>query len=180
MMSLWLSALAAILLVFLLAVSLKAYTTARELEQGSDLTIDKEVGAYLCPPEVAERIFSGADRQFVCTQNLKTLRRAFDRERQWLALLWVRQTVASVRRIMREHAQLARSSRDLETLTELKLFLQYGALLTVCGFLYAAIRVFGPFSMARLAFRAEELSRQIADAGRGLKGVHVSDIPTAS
>jgi hypothetical protein len=92
------------------------------------------------------------------------LGKLFHQERKDVAQLWVWQTFTGIRRIMREHAEAARRSADLEFTIELRLLLQYSGLLFICGLLFVLIQFAGPVWLRGLALHADRLSQHIADA----------------
>jgi hypothetical protein len=170
-----------VLLILLLLVGVKGLLTARELEQATDIPADYRDAREAFSEEIATKIFSRADWEFVSRKKFSGLEKLFLSERKALALLWVRQTAGAIRRVMREHAEAARKSRDLQVATELKLFMHYGELLSVCGLLFVAIQVAGPVWPAGLAVYAERLSRQFSGAQEMLKAAtDVQQIRAAS
>jgi hypothetical protein len=81
-----------------------------------------------------------------------------------VALVWVAQTSSAIRNIMREHAAVARQSSNLNPATELKIFLQFAALLTTCGAIRLGIDLAGPRRLGGIAGYAQKLFQQIAQA----------------
>ncbi len=122
-----------------------------------------------CPEELVSRIFSREDADFVAQLNSKPLRAFFLSERKMVARQWVRDTAGSVRRIMREHVSIARSSQDLEIHTELKLYLEYGALEAACALLAVALELSGPVQVRRLSLQVYRLAENLSDAHSALK-----------
>jgi len=169
MIGFWTLLVGAVLLLLLLLVAVKGLLTARELEHAAEIPPDDEEVREILPEEFATRIFSRSDWEFVSNNKSIELDSLFLRERKAVALLWLRQTAGGIRRVMREHAEAARKSQDLQVTTELKLFIQYGQLLLACGLLFLAIRVAGPVSPGALAIYTARLSRQLSEAHQVLK-----------
>ena len=152
-----------LLVSLLLLIGLKGLLTARELEQEC-ASVQDGLEGELGTMELAERIFSPADWKLIQGQGSVELTELFRRERRAVALLWVRHTSRQIRQIIREHTEAARSSRNVDFWTELRLFGRYLELRLTCGMLYAAIQAGGPLWLRGLAMHAQELSRGIADA----------------
>src|SRR3954468_13577582 len=113
MIAFWSLLIGTLLLWVLLIVALKGLLIARELEEEPAIAADEQVRVETCPNEVIERIFSSVDWHFISGMKCAGLAALFQRERKLVALLWVRHTGAAIRQVMREHAEAARRSRDL-------------------------------------------------------------------
>jgi hypothetical protein len=162
--------IAFVLLALLLLVGIRGVSAARERSSRSDVPFSEDGSELsLCPPEFVSRIFSSDDSEFVSATRSPQLRQLFRRERKAVALLWVQQTSAAVQRIMDEHRQLARVSRNLEFVTEAKLLLLYAELMLICGALFAAIQSAGPLSLRRLAIYADAHSQRLAQVQQSFK-----------
>ncbi len=156
-----------LLLLLLLAVAVKGWLALRET---TDLArSDDESGQEACPPEFVSKIFSHDDWTYVRGMKSTGLEKLFRKERKSVALVWVRQTSSGIRRIMREHAAAARQSSNLEPATELKIFLQFAALLMTCGAMRAGIHVAGHLWVGGLARFAQNLVQQLAQAERAFE-----------
>ena len=83
------------------------------------------------------------------------------RERHAVALLWVQQTSAAVRRIMRRHLEASRTSQDLEFAVEVRVFLQYAQLRVICGGLFLLVGLAGPQRLRGMALYAHRLTQRI-------------------
>lgn len=138
---------------------------------------DADLG--VCPPKFLAQIFSTADLAYVEQLNSRELERQFHHERNGVALLWVEQTSAAVRRIMRRHVQTSRRSRDIEFMTEARIFLQYAQLRLACALMFVGIGLTGARQVRGIAWYADRLSQRIGqvakefDAGlraRAMKG----------
>src|SRR5260370_40607570 len=93
------------------------------------------------------KIFPQDDWPYVRGMKSTGLEKLFRKERKSVALVWGRQTSSGIRRIMREHAAAARQSSNLEPPTELKIFIQFAALLMTCEAMRAGIHVAGPLGV---------------------------------
>jgi hypothetical protein len=162
--------LGTILLLLLLFVAARGSVGAREPTSRSDVPLlDDEAALDPCPPEFVARIFSPDDWEFVSATGSPQLEKLFRRERKVVALAWVHQTSLAVRRIMREHTQAARHSRDLQFVTESKLVLLYAELMLLCGMLFLAIQSAEPQRVRGLAIYAGALSQRLAQAQHDLQ-----------
>jgi hypothetical protein len=173
----WSLAIGCALLALILSVGLKGVLKARDLELESSASVSDHPEGELPTMELAEKIFSPVDGKLIDGLRSAELSDLFQRERSAVALLWVRHTSRAIHQVMREHAEAARASRNLEFWTELKLFRQYLELRLTCGMLYAAIQLGGPLWLRGLAIHAQELSRRIADAQASFQAARVSYSP---
>jgi hypothetical protein len=151
----------AALLLLLAAAVLKGWLASHSLGLGSAANEEEETEP--CPEELVNRVFSRSDWEFVRGLKASGIERLFERERKRVALVWVRQTSAMVRKIMRDHAQAARQSKNLEFSTEINIFSQFLMIMGVCGILSAAIQIAGPLSLGGLAHFAQRLSRRLSE-----------------
>ncbi len=163
-----------LLVVLLLCVWRGKAQAAQQLPPKSELTPREEGGEpEACPPEIVSRIFSGDDWHFVEGVRSPLVKKLFRRERKAVALIWVQETSAGIRRVMREHLESARRSHDLEIASEAKIFLQYAQLQSACGVLFACIELAGPQRLRGFAIYTDALARRIADAQLTLRAVSV-------
>ena len=101
--------IAAVGLLLLIWIWIRADATSRELPLAPDEWLPGGgEDAEACLPEFVSRIFSGDDLAFVWRLDSPELKSQFRRERHAVALLWVQQTSAAVRRIMRRHLDASR------------------------------------------------------------------------
>jgi hypothetical protein len=156
---------AALLLFILFRVWKSACLPEPELPFDSD---DADEWAA-CPREIVLSIFSSDDLEYVSQFNSPQLRAAFLRERKSVARAWVRATAGTIHRIMREHAQIARRSNDLEISAELGLFLRYISLQAACVFLQLSIGLVGPARVRHLSEYVYTLSTRLSYAHWALK-----------
>jgi hypothetical protein len=165
---------AALLLILLFLFERRRGSVKSQLPIKADDLLDNSDGDASaeepCPAEFTSRIFSGGDWRFVSQMQSARLENVFHRERRGVALLWVRQTCAAVRRIMQEHTDMTRRSEDLNVTTEMKIFARYGELLLICAALTVLIRVAGPLWLHGLALHANKLSERIVSAEHALRG----------
>jgi hypothetical protein len=118
----------------------------------------------LQPRELALRIFSPQDREFIFLMHSPRLLAIYQKERRRVALHWVHQLSREVSEIMRTHRLTSRQSPDLNVATEANLFLEYLKLQFLCGLLMLLIQVLGPHSLNDLAAYAGELYQRIGQA----------------
>ena len=160
------SILAAVLLLLILFRVWKS-TCLPEDESPFDLDPIDEWAA--CPREIVSSIFGSDDSEYVSQFNSPQLRAAFLRERKSVARAWVRVTAGSIHRIMREHAEIARRSSDLEISAELGLFLRYISLQAACVLLQVSIGLVGPARVRYLSDYVYALSARLSYAHWALK-----------
>jgi hypothetical protein len=159
--------LAAVLLFALLLAWLRADIALRDLPSGSEEWLSGQwEEADPCPPEFVEQIFSNDDRAYVWRLDSPKLERQFRQERNGVALLWVQQTSGAVRRIMQQHVEASRQSKDIEFTTEARIFLQYAQLRVACGLLFLGIGLAGPQRLRGMALYTDELTQRIGDVLR--------------
>jgi len=151
-----------VLLLVLLAIAVRSWLAARD--SADLLGSDDEVGKEGCPSEFVDCIFSPVDWRYVHGMKSPDMEKLFRKERKTVALVWVRQTSFAIHRIMREHAAIARQSSNLEPATELKIFMQFAALLVTYGAIRVGIDLAGPMRIGGLARYAHNLARQVAQA----------------
>jgi hypothetical protein len=122
-----------------------------------------------CPREVVSSIFGRDDWEYISNFDSPQLRAAFLRERKSVARAWVRATAGSIHRIMREHAQIARHSSDLQISDELGLYLRYLSLQAACVGLQLSIGVVGPARVRYLSDYVYAVSARLSYAHWALK-----------
>jgi hypothetical protein len=149
-----------VLLLLLMGLAIKGWLAARRLQETALETGEADV-AQPCPEVFVSRVFFRGDWEFVHGLRSDDIKRLFKRERKKVALVWVRQISAMIKKTMREHADAARQSKNLEFSTEIKIFGQFLTLMAVCGILSIAIQTAGPLSFAGLARFAQSLSLRI-------------------
>jgi hypothetical protein len=168
----------AVALLLLIVVWIRADAKSRHLPSVLDEWLpDQADAAQACPPEFVSQIFSGQDLEFISRLESPGLKGRFLRERSAVALLWVQQTRAAIRRIMSRHLEASRLSEDIEFAVEARIFLQYAQLRLICGVLFLLIGLAGPHRLYGMALRANKLTQRIGDAlGEFESGVREREI----
>jgi hypothetical protein len=157
----------AVVLLVLILVWIRADSTSRHPPSVLDAWLPDEGDTMeVCPQEFVSQIFSGQDLAFISRLESPDLKRHFLRERNALALLWVRQTAAAVHRIMRRHLEASRLSEDIEFAMEARIFLQYAQLRLICAFLFLLIGLAGPQRLHGMALGADKLTQRIGNVLR--------------
>lgn len=157
----------AFVLLGLILVWIRADLTSQHLPSVLDGWLpDQGDAVEVCPPEFVSQIFSSQDLAFISRLESPDLKRHFLRERSAVALLWVQQTTAAIRRIMRRHLEASRLSEDIEFAMEARIFLQYAQLRLICGVLFLLIGLAGPQRLHGMALRADKLTQRIGDVLR--------------
>lgn len=149
-----------VLLLLLMGLATKGWLAARGLQEPA-LEAGEADAAQACPDVFVSRVFSRGDWEFVHGLRADDIERLFRRERKKVALVWVRQTSAMIKKTVREHAGAARQSKNLEFSTEIRIFAQFLTLMALCGILSIAIQTAGPLSLAGLAHFVQRLSLRI-------------------
>lgn len=149
-----------LLVVALMAVATMGWMGARRTPDPALGASEGEV-TEPCPKEFVPRVFSRGDWEFVHSLKSHGIERLFEQERKKVALVWVRQTSALVRKAIRDHADAARQSKNLEFLREIDILAQFLILILSCRVLSIAIHIAGPVRLTGLAQFAERLSQQV-------------------
>ena len=160
------SLLAAALLLLIL---LRVWKSTCLPEDASPFDLDPIGEWAACPREIVTSIFGRDDSDYLSQFNSPQLEAAFLRERKSVARAWVRATAGSIHRIMREHAQIARHSSDLEISAELGLYLRYVSLQAACACLQLSIGLVGPARVRYLSEYVYALSARLSYAHWALK-----------
>jgi hypothetical protein len=149
-----------LLVVTLMAVATKGWMGSRRLP---DFAFGRSEGEVTepCPKEFVSRVFSRSDWEFIRGLKSHCMERLFEQERKTVALVWVHQTSALVRRAIREHADAARQTQNLDSLRELNILSQFLMLILCCRVLSIAIHIAGPVRLSGLAQFAQRLSQQV-------------------
>ena len=150
----------------------RAWRSNRLTDTDTDLHLDSEMGDEEwapCPHEFISSICNSEDWEFISKFDSEPLKALFLRERKSVACQWVRCTAASTRRIIREHAQLARRSKDLEIGPELRIYLRYAELQAACAVLLLGIGIFGPVRLRELSLYVSRLSEGFRHAHGSLR-----------
>jgi hypothetical protein len=108
--------------------------------------------------DLAERIFDSRDWEFVSRWTSIEIQKAFQKERAFLAISWLRRAKSEVSLAMQQHAKATKHSKNLELYTETKLFLTYRFFVLLCSCLIAFIWFDGAFATYRIVLRALHLN----------------------
>jgi hypothetical protein len=149
-----------LLLLILMVLATKGWMGARRLHDPPTGPDEGELPEP-CPREFVSMIFSRADRDFVHGLKSRGVEQLFQRERKKVALVWIRQTSALVRKAVSEHAVAARQSKNLDFLKEVNILGQFLILITSCWILTIAIQTAGPVWLSGLTNYAQRLSQQV-------------------
>lgn len=122
-----------------------------------------------CPSEFVASLFSDRDVKFVAALDAPEVLRMFRKERRLLAMQWIEQTRAQIRRIMREHKTAARRSTDLAVRTELLLAAQHLQLVLLCQALAVSIQMVDPPTLRHVALHADRLAERLAESHRAFE-----------
>ncbi|MEQ1354542.1 MAG: hypothetical protein ABLT11_11015 [Candidatus Acidiferrum sp.] len=166
MISVTVSILAAVLLLFIL---FRVWKSTCLPDEESPFGLDGADEWAACPRDIVTAIFSDVDQEYVSKFDSPQLRSAFLRERKSVARAWVRATAGSIHRIMREHAQIARQSSDLDISDELGLYARYLSLQAACAGLQLSIGLVGPTRVRYLSEYVYALSARLSYAHWALK-----------
>ena len=154
-----------VLLLFLILAWVRATLGQRDDLSDHQALLSHELeDLEACPQEFVTRIFEGEDQKFISRFASPQLQKFFRRERNAVALLWVQETSAAIRRIMHQHLETSRRSKDLHVATEAKIFAQYAQLRFLCGILFVSIELVGPQKLRGMALYAQELTQQLGHA----------------
>jgi hypothetical protein len=170
-----LSLATAITIAFAILLFLVRNRIAPAGDHASDETIRRNPpsASYALPPaELATRIFSTRDRDFIQFTRSSRLRHLYLAERKKVASHWVQQISHDASWIMREHRLRSRQSPNLSVGAETKLFWQYFELKLFCASLLLFIQIFGPHALVELASQVGALYQRI--------GQSLPDVPAAS
>jgi len=158
------------IVLLLLGLAIKGWLAARHLQETLPAT-GEATAAPPCPESFVSSVFSRDDWEFVRGLKADGIERLFRRERKKVALVWVRQTSMMIRKAMREHAEAARQSENLEFTTEVNILAQFLVLMVVCGILSVAIEAAGPLFLGGLARFAQRLSQRVAKVQESFQAV---------
>ena len=154
------------LLLLIAALALNDGLAARNATQ--DTKAGRTV-ASLFPHELLPSVFSTRDWDFVRSLDSVTLKKLFLCERKAVALMWIGETSANLKVVMRQHAVGARGSANLNPMTELRLLSRYVFLLLLCGLMAIAVRVAGPASLGGIARVTQRTFDRVAESHGSLQ-----------
>ena len=172
-------ALGIILLAILLAIVL--FNDQPERSLASDGKQGEESQAILTAlelslpsRELADRIFAQSDLDFILRE-APSLRHAFLQERTNVALLWLKDTRISVRRIFHFYRITVRSKADLEFWTELGIAGNYFMFLLITFGIQVLIYLRGPFFIRGMIMNMFGIADRVSmGVGRTLGGLDSS------
>jgi hypothetical protein len=87
------------------------------------------------------------------------------RERQRLAMAWLRQTRREAGRLFRLHIRTVRQAEGLRPAAEVKLVFAAGAFLVVCAVMMAAVELYGPLHTRRFLESIRKLAGILSNLG---------------
>jgi len=146
---------------FLLLLALVAMI-ARSFQTDSDLDFAGQPQAFSLDArndavndalnlEIFLKAFGDDDQRFVETLGNSRLQELLAYERKRIALRWIGRKTAEARDIMQAHVRRAREAKDLSVSPEIRLALQYVALLALFEFLAISVLIFGPAGLRKRA-----------------------------
>jgi hypothetical protein len=118
----------------------------------------------LLPPGLVERIFATQDFDFVTSSTPLQVQRLFMRERKKVAVCWAQQVHAGVLGLMNFHLGQARFYAQLSPATEMKLAVNFAALLFACRVMQLALYLGGPFAVPGLVGRTVNNAARLCEA----------------
>jgi hypothetical protein len=117
----------------------------------------------LLPPDLVERIFAKQDFEFIASSTPQPVQELFVLERKKVAIAWAQQVRAGVRRLMNFHLLQARFYAQLSLATEMKLAVNFAALLLACRIMQFALYFGGPFAFPGLVGRTVGKAAQLCE-----------------
>ena len=142
-----------LLVGFVLALSLyffvrrarpSAEGSAKQLREARQTLDSLQYG--LLPSDLTERLFSRADLEYVLSAAPPDVQSLFLTDRKNIALGWVRRVRTAVLALMRFHRGHARLHAQLTFSTEMRLALNFSALLMTCRLLQITFYLRGPYA----------------------------------
>jgi hypothetical protein len=117
----------------------------------------------LLPPGLVERIFAKQDFNFVTSATPRDVQALFMRERRRVAICWARQVHAGVLKLMDFHLGQARFYAKLSLATEMKLALNFAALLFACRLVQFALYLRGPYAVPSMVRRTVNSAARLCE-----------------
>lgn len=145
-------------MVLLLLWALKINRTASRNGKHGDLSVEEFERPSLI---LADRIFSSQDWDFVRREASYQVQREFQRERKRVALLCLKQTRGDAVRLMKFHRRTIRHNIEVNPSVEIRLAVNYLALLFLCAVLQMLIRARGPFRTRKMVGRAFGVANEL-------------------
>jgi hypothetical protein len=154
---------ALLLSLFLLARrTVRAEGTARALVDARQAL--HALQGELLPPGLVERIFAKQDFNFVTSSTSRQVQALFMQERKKVAVCWAQQVHAGVLRLMNFHLGQARFYAQLSLATEIKLAVNFAALLLACRIMQFALYLGGPFAVPGMVGRTAGSAARLCKA----------------
>jgi hypothetical protein len=128
----------------------------------------------LLPNDLTERLFSREDLEYVLSAAPPGVQSLFLKDRKNIALAWVGRVRSAVLGLMRFHRGHARLHARLNFSTEIRLALNFAALLTACRMLQIILYLRGPYAapgMMRTAAAAAGRVCSISEKSLGFLNV---------
>jgi hypothetical protein len=141
-----------LLLLALVAVIARSFRTDSDLDfAGQRFSLDARNDAVNdeINLEIFLKAFGDDDQRFVETLGNSRLQELLAYERKRIALRWIGRKTAEARDIMQAHVRSARGAKDLSVSAEIRLALQYVALLALFEFLTISVLIFGPAGLRK-------------------------------
>jgi hypothetical protein len=118
---------------------------------------------------LVQRIFDRRDFEYVVAFEPDDVQRLFLQERKRVAVCWAQQVRAGVLRLMNFHLLQARFYAQLSIATEVKLAVNFAALLLACRAMQAALYLGGPFAVPNVVRRTvNSVARLCESSGKSL------------
>jgi hypothetical protein len=118
----------------------------------------------LLPTDLLNRIFDRRDLEYVNTHPSPDVRRLFLSQRKAISLIWVRRVRSEILNLMHFHRSHSRFHTNISILTEVRLALDFAALLVVCRILETAFSVRGPYAAPRLVQSVVTVASRLCSA----------------
>lgn len=118
----------------------------------------------LLPHDLVERIFAKQDFDFVTSSTALPVQALFVRERKTVAISWAQQVHAGVLRLMNFHLGQARFYAQLSPATEMRLAMNFAALLFACRVMQLALYLRGPFAVPGMVGRTVGNAARLCEA----------------
>lgn len=174
------SALASVLLVTVIILSVCLFLSRRDGRRDSDgeaygikHETARSFGWDPLTSELSGRIFDPEDSDFVASETSRQITQQFRRERAALALDWLRAVRGQVNQLMLAHFRASRLSDDLKPSDEIRLWFEFLLFQLTSGILYLVIWLCGPPRAAQLvgyslglAARLRKVTEDVLPAGR--------------
>jgi hypothetical protein len=105
----------------------------------------------LLPANLLNRIFDRRDLDYVSGQSSPDIRQLFLSQRRAISLMWVRRVRSEILNLMHFHRSHSRFHTNIGILAEMRLALDFAALLILCRILEAVFSFRGPYAAPRMA-----------------------------